>query len=143
MKKVGILNRGISEVIAGMGHLDMVVISDAGFPRPNSVTHIDLALKKGLPGFLETVEVIFTELKVERIIVAEELKGSSPEIRCELLKILEYPEIEEIPHEKLKQLSRNAVAVVRTGEFTPYANVILVSGVVFSVQPQVTDPDNA
>ena len=38
---------------------------------------------------------------------------------------------EEIAHEELKALTRHARVVVRTGEFTPYANIVLVAGVVF------------
>ena len=36
-----------------------------------------------------------------------------------------------LPHEAFKAATRGARAVVRTGEFSPYANVILRAGVVF------------
>jgi D-ribose pyranase len=36
-----------------------------------------------------------------------------------------------VSHEALKQLSRNARAIVRTGECQPYTNIALVAGVVF------------
>jgi len=47
------------------------------------------------------------------------------------MSIFNEAEVDHITHEELKILSAEAVAIVRTGEFTPYANVILVSGVVF------------
>jgi D-ribose pyranase len=131
MKKIGILNKDISEVIASMGHMDMLVVGDAGLPIPPGVRRIDLAIKEGLPGFLETVEAIASELEVERFIVAEETGAVSPPIEEALIKIFSGAEVERVTHVTFKELSRSAVAVVRTGEFTPYANVILVSGVVF------------
>lgn len=131
MKKIGVLNKDISGVIASMGHMDMLVVGDAGLPIPPGVRRIDLAVKKGLPGFLETVEAIASELKVERIIVAEETGSVSPHIQEALIKIFDGAEVEKVSHATLKELSSEARAIVRTGEFTPYANVILVSGVVF------------
>ncbi len=131
MKKIGILNKDISAVIAGMGHTDMLVVADAGLPIPPGVQRIDLALREGLPGFLETVEAIFGELQVERIIVAEEAQTVSPQICERLTQIVGDVVVDMVPHAQFKTLTRSAAAVVRTGEFTPYANVILVSGVVF------------
>lgn len=90
-----------------------------------------MAIKEGLPGFLETVEAIAGELEVERFIVAGETGKVSPHVQEEPIKILGGAEVEKVPHATLKELGKNAAAVVRTGEFTPYANVILVSGVVF------------
>ena len=131
MKKTGILNQPISAVIAGMGHGDMLVIADAGLPVPLEVERIDLALLPGVPGFLQTVAAVQGELQVEKVIVASETDDKSPHI-AEALKAI-FPEVrfEWVSHAELKELTHKAVAVIRTGEFTPYANVILVSGVVF------------
>ena len=131
MKKIGILNKDISEVIAGMGHTDMLVVADAGLPIPAGVRRIDLAVRPGLPGFLETVEAISGELQVERIVVAEETGQVSPQIHAGLTRTFGGAQVEAVSHERFKELTRGAVAVVRTGECTPYANVILVSGVIF------------
>lgn len=131
MKKIGILNQELSTVIAGMGHTDMLVVADAGLPIPPGVRRIDLALREGLPGFLETVAAVLGELQVERIIVAEEMQAVSPHIHEKLLEIASGAEVGMVAHGQFKELTRAAAAVVRTGEFTPYANVILVSGVVF------------
>jgi len=131
MKKIGILNKDISEVIASMGHMDTIVVCDAGLPIPPGVRRIDLALKEGLPGFIETVETVNKELQVDHIILAEETTNVSPQVEEKLLELFKGCKAERVPHQKLKELTRTAVAVIRTGEFTPYANVILVSGVVF------------
>lgn len=131
MKKIGVLNKDISEVIASMGHMDMLVIGDAGLPIPAKVRRIDLAVKKDVPGFIETVEAIAEELKVERIIIAEEIGRVSPHIQDARLKIFDGVEVKKVSHKSLNDLCYDAVAVIRTGEFTPYANVVLVSGVGF------------
>jgi D-ribose pyranase len=131
MKKIGTLNQPISEVIAGMGHLDTLVIADAGLPIPLETQRIDLALTRGTPGFLETLRVVLEELQVERAIVAEEMISTSIEIYEQLQKMLPGILIETISHTEFKNRTKSARAVVRTGEFTPYANIILVAGVVF------------
>ena len=131
MKKIGVLNVDISEVIASMGHGDMLVVSDAGLAIPPTVRRIDVALKEGLPGLVETAEVIEGELQVERIIVPEMMESACPHIQEALLKLFSGIEIEKVPTERYRELAGTARAIVRTGECTPYANLILVSGVTF------------
>jgi D-ribose pyranase len=131
VKKAGVLNKDINEVVASMGHMDMLMICDAGLPIPEHVRRIDLAIKPGLPGFIETTEAIANELKIDCIIVAEETTKISPNVMEALKTIFAETEVQHVPHTQLKELSRSVRAIVRTGEFTPYANVILVSGVVF------------
>ena len=131
MKKIGTLNQPLSAVIAGLGHMDRLVIADAGLPIPASTQRIDLALKEGIPGFMDALEVILEEVQVESAIVASEMVSTSPEIYQQLEKLLPEIPIETIPHEDFKELTGEARAIVRTGEFTPYANIILNAGVVF------------
>ena len=131
MKKIGTLNQPLSAVIAGLGHMDQLVIADAGLPIPASTQRIDLALKEGIPGFMDALEVILEEVQVESAIVASEMVNSSPEIFQQLERLLPGIPIETIPHEDFKRMTGAARAIVRTGEFTPYANIILNAGVVF------------
>ena len=131
MKKATLLNQPISAAIAGLGHTDMLVVADAGLPIPRKPRRIDLALTAGVPGFLETLTVILTEMQVEKAIIASEMREVSPDLYSALRELLGDIPIEEETHLIFKEMTRNARAVVRTGEFTPYANVILVAGVVF------------
>ena len=131
MKKSGILNQAISEVVAGMGHMDQITIGDAGLPIPGNVWRIDLALRRGTPGFLETVETVASELQVEQVIVAAETETVSPLILAGLKKMFTDVKWQTVTHTEFKRLTANSKASIRTGEFTPYANVILVAGVVF------------
>ena len=131
MKKNGVLNKDISEVVASMGHTDSLMICDAGLPIPLNVRRIDLALRQGIPGFIETAEVIASELKIEKIVVAEEMKKASPKTLESIKQTFPGIEIKFVTHEKLKELSADTKAIIRTGEFTPYANLIVYSGVIF------------
>lgn len=131
MKKSGLLNQAISDLVAGMGHGDALVVSDAGLPIPKQTRRIDLALTCGLPPFLSTVEVILGELQVERATIPEELPDRNPQVYQALVKLLGTVPISKVPHEQFKELTISAAGVVRTGECTPFANVIIYSGVIF------------
>ena len=129
MKKTGIINAPISAVLATLGHTDTLVIADAGLPIPPETERIDLALKPNLPGFLETVQVILTEMEVEGAIIADEMRENSPQTYQGLVEMLPNIPIQTVSHVEFKQHLPAARAVIRTGEFTSYANVILISGV--------------
>lgn len=131
MKKIGILNSEISKVISELGHTDKIVIGDAGLPIPAQVKRIDLALKQGVPSFIETVETVLQEMQVETAYIAKEMGEVSPSKKEELASLLPGISIKTMTHEELKVLTREAKAIIRTGEFTPFANVVLEAGVIF------------
>jgi D-ribose pyranase len=131
MKKTALLNQPISAIIAGLGHRDTIVIADAGLPIPEGPVRIDLALTKDVPLFLQTLEVVLTEMQVERAIIAEEMLQVSADLQPAIAKRLGGLPIEMVSHEEFKERTRSAKAVIRTGQFTPYANIILVAAVVF------------
>lgn len=131
MKKIGVLNRDLSELIASMGHTDRMVVCDGGFPVPEGVKRVDLALKGNFPRLLDVLDVILEELQVEKVIIAEETKAISPARFAEILQRFPNVEVQLLPHVQFKELAKGARGVVRTGDFTPYSNVILVSGVVY------------
>ena len=131
MKKSELLNSEISAVVASMGHTDTLTIGDCGLPV-RGTQKIDLCLKKGIPTFMDTLNTVLSELYVEKAIIAEETKTVSPEMHESILKALgDKVKIEYVSHEELKKLSESSKAVIRTGECTSYANVILCSGVTF------------
>lgn len=132
MNRAGrLLNARLAGLIAELGHTDTLVIADAGLPIPPGVERIDLALVPSVPGFVETLEVVTAELAVESAVIAQEMASRSPELHQRTLDALGDLPVRTVPHEELKQRSASARAVVRTGECTPYANVILVAGVTF------------
>ncbi len=131
MKKTGLLNQPLSAVIAGLGHTDTLVVADAGLPIPAQTRRIDLALVAGVPTFLQALNAVLGEMQVEKAIVAEEMTTVSPKLYAAVQEVLGGIPIELVTHTTFKSETESARAVVRTGEFTPYANIILVSGVVF------------
>jgi len=132
MKKRGILNGELSKLIAEMGHMDMILIGDAGMPVPKGVKLIDLALVEGIPSFIEVLKAVLEDLEVEEAYIDLELKTINPKMKENLDQVINNEfRVNEIEHEKLKELSKDCKAVIRTGEFTPYSNIILKSGVVF------------
>lgn len=131
MRKTKLINSEVSYIVSKMGHTDSLTIGDCGLPIPTNVDRIDLALKYGVPTFLETLDTILEELCVEEIIIASEIKENNKDIYKEILKRFKDIKINEVSHEEFKKLTKESKAVVRTGECTPYANIILKSGVVF------------
>jgi D-ribose pyranase len=131
MKKMGILNKSLSEVIAGMGHTDQIVICDAGYPIPIDAFRIDLAVKLNLPHFFDVLDTVLEELIVEKVIIAEEAEVKSPLVKQNILSRFPNTAVEKIQHEAFKVTALKSKAYVRTGECTPYSNIILVAGVCF------------
>ena len=131
MKKNGILNSDISRVLSYMGHTDQIAVGDCGLPIPEETERIDLALKFGVPGFMDVLCEVKKEMKIEKIILAEEIKTKNPEILKQILQLFDRAEedceIEYVSHEELKEKTHTCKAVIRTGETTPYANIILQS----------------
>jgi len=124
MKKSGILNAELAQVVAALGHGDLLVIGDAGLPVPPGVRCIDLAVTLGVPGFLDVLDTVLSEMCVETAFRA----GEATEIGAQMDARLTCT---RMTHAAFKELSRQAAAVVRTGEATPYANVALRAGVMF------------
>lgn len=131
MKKGKLLNSEISYVISQMGHTDSLTIGDCGLPIPKDIKRIDLALKYGVPSFLDTLDTVLEELCVEEIIIAEEIKEAAEQMYKEILNRFKNVKVTMVKHEEFKTMTNNSHAVIRTGECTPYSNIILKSGVVF------------
>lgn len=131
MKKTVLLHAALSQVIARLGHGDMLVIADAGLPLPVGPQRIDLAVTRGVPAFADVLQAVLSEMQVERAVLASELRARSADFHARIPHSLPGIPIDEMDHLALKALTQHAVAIVRTGEFTPYTNIVLIAGVVF------------
>lgn len=132
MQKGGMLNSAIAKVLADLGHTDTIVIGDCGLPVPAGVQKIDLALKPGTPSFLEVVEEVAKNMVIEKVEIAGEMQEKNPVVYDAMKKLFPSEEwIMDVDHEAFKQATKNAKCVIRTGEITPFANVILHSNVFF------------
>lgn len=131
MKKTKMINSDMSRVIAQMGHFDKLSIGDAGMPVPMGTEKIDLAVDNGIPSFMQVLTNVLKELEVQRIYLAEEIKTENPKMLENIKALMPETPITFMPHSDMKQDLNNCHAFVRTGEMTPYSNIILESGVVF------------
>ncbi|MCI6867152.1 MAG: D-ribose pyranase [Lachnospiraceae bacterium] len=135
MKKTGIINADISRVLSYMGHTDKIAVGDCGLPIPEETERIDLALRLGTPRFMEVLEAVLDDMVIEKVVLAEEIKENNPALLAEIQNLLKERElqvpVEFISHAQLKEETKSCRAVIRSGENTPYANIILQSACIF------------
>lgn len=135
MKKTGIINADISRVLSYMGHTDRIAVGDCGLPIPEETERIDLALRLGTPRFMEVLEAVLDDMVIEKVVLAEEIKENNPALLVEIQNLLKERElqvpVEFISHAQLKEETKSCKAVIRSGENTPYANIILQSACIF------------
>jgi D-ribose pyranase len=137
MKRSGHLNRELSRVLARMGHTDSLVIADCGLPVPEGIECIDLSIALGEPSFVRVLDSVLTDFKAERAVFATETKELNATVAARASSLAqEEVRVDFVTHETLKNLTRQARAVIRTGEATPFANVLLYSGVLFGAMPR-------
>lgn len=127
MKKSGIINAPLSRALATLGHGHLVVIADCGLPLPDSASVPDLALVRGIPSFTQVLDAVLAEIVVEGSTAAVEARGSDVDAWLEDRGL----QPTRISHEDLKGLLPEARLIIRTGEATPYANIVLQCGVDF------------
>jgi len=131
MKKDRVLNPDICRSIAKLGHTEYLVIGDAGLPIPDGVEVIDVSVAKGIPSFLDVFNAVTAELVIESFIFASEAKEQNPEFVCQIKAVLKDKPSITVTHEEFKLLLKNAKTVIRTGECSSFANIILIGGVDF------------
>jgi D-ribose pyranase len=136
VKKTTLLHRELSAAVAGMGHTDLILVADAGHPIPHSVDRIDLAVRPGLPRTVDVLEAMLTELSIEAYYVSAEMESASPDLWEGYARILAPAERRIVPHSEFRRLAPTVKYAVRTGEYSPYANIILVGGVGGIVVPE-------
>ncbi len=131
MKKSGVLNSDISRVLSYMRHTDTICISDCGLPCPDETELIDISLEKGVPDFVRVLKAVVNDMSVEKIFLAEEIRVKNPAVLKEIQTLLPGVKTDFMPHEEFKKKLLSCKAVVRSGEASPYANIILQSACIF------------
>lgn len=126
MQTTGLIHAELVGRLAGLRHTDLVAVADSGLPVPPQVPVVDLGLVYGVPPFLTVLDAVLATITVEASWAAEEVGTANPDVAAALRSRLAP---EPVPHERFKQLVAGCRFVVRTGEATPYANVLLRSGV--------------
>jgi D-ribose pyranase len=129
MKEVGMINRHIDSALNRQGHMDLMMVVDAGFPCPDHVEIIDIALSEGVPRILDVLAELRKFHSVEKIVIAQETKDHNPTYFAKAANAFgDNVELVVIPHTELKKRSQTVKTIVRTGDFTAWGNVMLVSG---------------
>lgn len=129
MKEVGMINGAIDSALNRQGHMDLMMVVDAGFPCPDHVELIDIAVSEGVPAILDVLAELKNYHSVEKIVMAQDTKDHNPTYFDKVTKAFgDGVEIEVIPHPELKERSHDVKTIVRTGDFTAWGNVMLVSG---------------
>ncbi len=130
MKRGKILNAELNHAIGTMGHGDIMIVCDAGFPIPSSAWRIDLAVIQDLPD-LETVLVaISEEFIAEKVAYAAEMAQNNPPLLAKVKRIFADSDHTTFPHQQiLTEMAAQAKVIVRTGAFDPWGNILLYSGV--------------
>ncbi len=135
MKRGRILNAELSKAIAMMGHGDLFMVCDAGFPVPLDRWRVDLAVTHNVPDLYTVLDLVRVELSVEKLLYTDLIREGNPPLleRLEALFTDSGAEFEAVPNSRmLGDLAHSAKVVVRTGAFTPWGNIGLICG---------TDPD--
>lgn len=129
MNEAGVINRELAAAIAKQGHGDMMLVTDAGFAIPLGIEVIDLSLDVNKPSVMEVLGVLRKYFSVERLIMANQTMNISPTLFSSISKAFgEEVPVDTVDHVELKEMSRAVKTVIRTGDFTAFGNVILVSG---------------
>ena len=130
MKKRGILNPAICSLLAELGHLDEVLIVDAGYPLPPDGHVIDLTLTPGIPRFLDVLRAVADELVIEAVTVPSEIHDYSPELYQQIARPRSAATSTSTrsPYLEFKEKGLDAKGIIRTGEFTAYASVRILCG---------------
>lgn len=130
MKRGGILNPAICSLLAELGHMDELLIVNAGYPLPSDAHVIDLTLTPGIPRFLDVLRAVAEELVIEAVILPAEIEDS-PKLLGEIKRIVGEVDIDMVPHHEFHEQSLDVKGVIRTAEFTRHANIRILCGSAF------------
>lgn len=131
MKKRGILNRQLAGEIAALEHKEAFMIADAGMPVPKGVPIVDLAVVGGVPTFRQVMDAVMDETGAESYVLAEEIKTENPDLLKYIQGKMGDLPCTYVPHTELKKMCADLKFVIRTGEFSPYPNILIVSDCAF------------
>lgn len=128
MLKTGILNPALLSLLARVRHTNTLVIADRGFPSWPQIETVDLSLVDGIPTVLQVLNAIRPNFVIGRAFAAREFnKVNSAATRAALASALKGVPLTFEPHVAFKQRVPGAIGLIRTGDTTQYANLILES----------------
>lgn len=128
MLKTGILNPRVLELIARIRHTNTLVIADRGFPFWPQIETVDLSLVDDVPTVLQVVAAIRGHTVIGKAWLAQEfLRANSKQTQAAFATALQGVSVRRVSHVDLKKRVPHAIGLIRTGDTTQYANLILES----------------
>jgi D-ribose pyranase len=128
MLKQGILNPGINSLLSRVRHTNTLVISDRGFPFWPQIETIDISLVDDLPRVLDVLNAIRANFNIGRAFMASEFRDANTPQTCGQFELaLKGVPLSFEPHIEFKKRVPQAIGLIRTGDTTQYANMILES----------------
>jgi len=128
MLKNGILNPSLNSLLSRVRHTNTLVISDRGFPFWPMIETIDLSLVDNIPTVLDVLLAIRPNFIIGRVAMAEEfLNQNTAETQTRFRAALDGIPLDFEPHGTLKKRVPNAIGLIRTGDTTQYANMVIES----------------
>ena len=130
MNRSRLLNAELSHAIASMGHGDLMIVCDAGFPVPSTAWRIDLAIVPDVPDLETVLTPISEHFIAEKVSYADTLPVHNAPLLRKLERLFAGADFETVTHDAiLKEMAAKAKVIVRTGAFDPWGNILLYSGV--------------
>ena len=130
MNRGSILNSELAHAIASMGHGDLMIVCDAGFPIPRTAWRIDLAIVQDVPDLETVLTAISGSFIAEKVGYAAEMAENNPPLLAKVQRIFAGSDFDPVPHQQiLTEMAAKAKVIVRTGAFDPWGNILLYSGV--------------
>jgi len=128
MLKTGILNPRILSLIARVRHTNTLVIADRGFPFWPQIETVDISLVDDVPTVLEVLRALRPNFVTGRAWMAREfLRANEKKTQAAFADVLRGIQLTHEPHVKFKKRVPQAIGLIRTGDTTQYANIILES----------------
>lgn len=128
MRESGIVNREINDVLSTLGHTDEMMVCDAGFAIPNGIRTVDISFSENKPTVPEVLEELRRHFSVERVVISADTQEKMPTRFQELAEAFDNVQIDVVPQAELRARAKGVKAIVRTGDFSAFSNVLLVSG---------------
>lgn len=130
MNRSRLLNASLAHAIASMGHGDLMIVCDAGFPIPTTAWRIDLAIVPDVPDLATVLGAIAEAFIAEKVAYADTLPTNNAPLLRRIREIFADAEHTMLPHQViLSEMAPKAKVIVRTGAFDPWGNILLYSGV--------------
>ena len=129
MYNIRILNPQLLSLLARVRHTNALIIADRGFPFYSGPETVDISLVNDVPTVLQVLAAIRPEFRIEHAYMAREfIEHNTLDTQANFTEALADIPFSYEPHLEFKRRVPAAIGLIRTGDTTQYANVILVSG---------------